>query len=217
MPFDEKKLRSFLCSVPKPAKVVVHTDAESREIVAGSGKTWAAIAHTIVALGDAKLVEAYEKDGTLIRAVRADEDEAKQAAQNTSLGLPTHADPETARITHFANLISRAYEFSTQLAFDKMVDLFTMQNDRMVAIESRLERTESAYRKSMNEQLQDAFAEVAEHPTPGENPLMGMVRAFLEGTAMGGADKHDTLIPPPPPPKNGNGNGHHHNGRGAVP
>src|SRR3569623_2984698 len=104
--FDEKKLRTFLVQTPKPACILVHVDDDTREIVVpATGKTWAHIAQSIVALGEVKCVECYDSAGALIRATRGEEDEKRaQAARNVALGVPTHADPETARLSHFSNL-----------------------------------------------------------------------------------------------------------------
>lgn len=221
MAFDEKKLRTFLVQMPKPARIIVHVDdAEAREIVVpATGKTWAHIAQSIVALGDVRVVECYDAQGALLRATRGEEDEKRaQEVRNVAMGIPTHADPETARLIHFSNLLHRSTEFCVGVAFDKMVRLFEMQNERMVAIETRLERTENAYRKTVEERLRDAFEE-AEALARGEgmpapaNPLMEMAQAFLGGAnAANRPPPHDTIRPEAPPPARAraNGHGHHH-------
>lgn len=216
MNFDEKKLRTFLCSAPKPARILVHVDdAEAREIVVpATGKTWAHIAQSIVALGDVKVVECYDANGALLRATRGEEDDRRaQETKNIALGVPTHADPETARLIHFSNLLFRATEFSINKSFDKMVELYTLQNERMVAIESRLERTEGAYRKTVEERLRDAFEEAeaiarSHENEPPANPLTGMLEAFMHGANARNAP-HDTVIPPPPPARRNGSNGKH--------
>lgn len=216
MNFDEKKLRTFLCSAPKPARILVHVDdAEAREIVVpATGKTWAHIAQSIVALGDVKVVECYDANGALLRATRGEADEKlAQEAKNLALAIPVNADPETARLIHFSNLLYRATEFSINTAFDKMVKLYELQNDRAQAIELRLERAEGAYRKTVEERLRDAFEEAEALARSGEeqppNPLMQMAQAFLGGANAGAP--HDTIRPSPPPPARRNGsNGKHH-------
>lgn len=218
MSFDEKKLRTFLVQTPKPARIIVHVDdAEAREIVVpATGKTWAHIAQSIVALGDVKVVECYDASGGLLRATRGDEDDRiAQQAKNTALGIPTHADPETARLIHFSNLLHRSTEFCVGVAFDKMVRLFEMQNERMVAIETRLERTEGAYRRTMEQQLRDAFddaealARSAAEPAP--NPLTEMAHAFLGGVRTAQPrEPHDTIRPEAPQRARNGSNGKHH-------
>ena len=200
--FDERDVRLFLVHAPKPAKVIVHTAEEVHEIIPGTGKTWTSIAHTIVAL-EANFIEVFAADGTLARALRADDKAPGSAAALPS--LPLNADPETARLMHFANLLFRATEFSTTLAFDKMCDLFERLNERSQAIEQRLERTEAAYRRTLNEQLREAFEAAAEEREgdgpPDENPIMAMARAFFEGADVGGKAKRK----PPGAPNGANG------------
>lgn len=222
--FDEKKLRTFLVQTPKPARIVVHVDDDTREIVVPpTGKTWAHIAQSIVALGDVKCVECYDASNSLLRATRGEEDERRaQEAKNVALGVPTHADPETARLIHFSNLLFRATEFSINKSFDKMVELYTLQNERMVAIEARLERTEGAYRKTVEERLREAFEEAdriardAEASAPPPNPLADLAQAFMGGVAGAQHDASDTLRPPARAVARNGSNGKHHPPPGEV-
>lgn len=180
--FDERELRTFLLKVPKPSKVIVHTEDGPQEL-SSSSKNWRSIAQSIVAMkGEA--VELYDVDGKLLRATRSDEREPGGVGIPVA-PLPLATDPETVRLLHFANLLYRATEFSTTLAFEKMVDLFERVADRSNAIEERLERTEAAYRRSLNEQLREALLEAQQEQQAGApNTLGALIEAFSQGNGL---------------------------------
>lgn len=193
MAFDERELRTFLVYPPKPARVVVQTAEGPQEMTPGTGRTWASMARSIVALSNAEVVELYDEKGKLLRAMRAEAEEKRAPWQPAAVALPPNADPETQRLIHFSNLLYRATEFSVTLAFEKMVDLFERVTDRSDAIEQRLERTEAAYRRTLNEQireaLEDAREQAREQGAAPENPLNEMVSAFLGGAVQGQHDR----------------------------
>lgn len=196
MAFDEKTLRSFLVKQPRPARVLVkNEDGDVHEIAPpdGRGVTWSNVARSIVALSPS-MVEVYDSEGKILRASRGDDDEPN-AEKTPSVGLsPMHTDPETARLTHFANLLFRATEFSTTLAFTKMVELFQLQAERSNALETRLERTEATYRKLMQERIEEAFdqaEEIREQAQAGnQDAAMGLLSAFMGGAANGKAERN---------------------------
>lgn len=201
MAVDEKELRSFLVKMPRPAKVLVKTeDDDVHELLppTGKGSSWANVAHSIAAL-DPTIVECHDAEGKLLRATRCEE---SKLATTEAATLPVmHSDPETARITHFANLLHRAYQFSTEVAFNKMTELYGMNNDRMMALETRLERSEANYRREMQTRLDEAFdradalAEEAERQAkegaPGD-PLTMFAQQFI-------AAQQESQQPPPKP------------------
>lgn len=200
---NEKALRTFLVGQPRPAKILVRVDGDQTHELApaGPGRTWASIAQTIDSL-DPEAVELYDDTGRLVRATKFEETREKAFAGD-GLGVPG-ADSETARLTHFANLLYRATEFSTTLAFTKMVELFERVNDRSAAIEERLERAERAYHRALNEQIQRAFDDAASSAATTVDPEapLGdqMVASLLQGAMMGSAG-----VPPPVPPPVPNG------------
>lgn len=195
---NEKALRTFLVGQPRPAKILVRVDGDQTHELApaGPGRTWASIAQTIDSL-DPEAVELYDDTGRLVRATKFGEEETREKAFADGLGVPG-ADSETARLTHFANLLYRATEFSTTLAFTKMVELFERVNDRSAAIEERLERAERAYHRALNEQIQRAFDDAASSAATTVDPEapLGdqMVASLLQGAMMGSAG-----VPPPVP------------------
>jgi hypothetical protein len=191
---EEKTLRTFLMKQPRPARIVVRTeDDDVQEVTPPSGKggvTWANIASTILALRPSQ-VECYDVDGHVLRATRGDGDDEKPKPGEPTLLATLHSDPETARMTHFANLIFRATEFSTTLAFTKMVELFQIQADRAIALETRLERAEASYRRAMQERVDDAFDAAEEKAQAASeaatDPVSELVRGFVGGATAGKA------------------------------
>lgn len=224
---DEKKFRTFLLEAPRASRIVVRTADDTHEIApaggdhgSSRGHTWAAVARSIIALGP-ECVEIYDTQDKLVRAMRFDDEAETEKQRNLSLGIPLNADPETARFVLFSKLHAEAYRFATETAFSKMVELFERVTERSMAIEARLERTEAAYRRTMNDQLQDAYDEAlalkAEAAAQGRevhandplSRLAALGESFLGG--MQGAQKPRLPNPQPssPTPSNGSPNGAH--------
>jgi len=133
------RIRGFLIQVPKPHAVRVTGEGEPQIIK--PGKSYAKCAESILALG-VDLVEALDAEGNVLRATRLGVSEAQRSdAAPVPEGL--REDPQALLMTHFANLIHRAYEHSSEVAFSKLVDLVEKLGDRSEAIEARLERTEA--------------------------------------------------------------------------
>jgi hypothetical protein len=143
-------IRRFLLRQPRPARLrlTLSTGDVQEMNFAGASKLqaeWSKVAESIAAIGP-ELIEVLTAEGSLARAVRpAAEPSASDSGPDPPKVLSD--DPETARLTHFANLIHRAYEHSTVVAFGKLVELVERIDARSDSIEQRLERTESAYRK----------------------------------------------------------------------
>lgn len=208
MAIDEKELRSTLVKQPQPARILVRTaDGEDHEVAnAGKGgRTWAAVARTIMAL-EPELVQLFDDQGTLLRAVHKDQanvDTPPAAAGATYSASPLHADPETARLVHFANLLADAWRFSTGIAFQKIVELQQQQTDRAIALEQRMERAEAVNRREMKERMEDLYDEaeaMREAAQRGDAAgARSIFESFLEGMMGGQAEAHAT--------KHANGNG----------
>ena len=204
----EKSIRSFLVQTPRPHRIVVKTEDDDVHEVDGSavgkgGATWANVARSIEALSP-KLIEVYDAEGKFLRAKRGEDETPAQ--QSASLGLAAiQTDPETARLTHFANLLFRATEFSTTLAFTKMVELFQLQAERSSALEARLERAEETYRKAIQQRIDEAF-DAAEEQREQAEAIRQAAEAGQQDTAMqllssfmGGANAgREERVPPTP-------------------
>lgn len=180
-----QRIRGWLLQTPKPAMVRVTGDGEPQELK--PGKSYQRLAETIFAL-DPQLLEAYDSAGTLLRATKTDGADANRSdAAAIPAGL--EQDPNALMMTHFANLIHRAYEHSMEVAFVKLVELVERQGDRSDAIEARLERAEAANRRLWNEQLETALehAEANQANASGGNLLDQMAGAFFSGKASAAA------------------------------
>jgi len=195
-------LRRWLMKPPRAAKVRL-TQGDAISEMNPRGRSWAKVADSIHAISP-QLIELLASDGSVIRAIRPGDEECQlsQAAPPPPKVIET--DPETARLTHFANLLHRAYEHSTNVAFAKLVELVERIDDRSTAIETRLERTEGAYRRVMREQVEDAFAraddalELASQDDEPSSGLEQLAATFLQGSQLARKERAE---------KRGSGNG----------
>lgn len=138
---DAAQFRSFLLRAPKPASLKAYVKDEVHEFAVDDGFNFARMAETLDALGCDR-VECYDAEGMLTRA-----EKPRRRPANMSAGMKDllSGDPEAARIAHFADLLHRAYEQSTQLAFEKLVEMFQLQSTQMQQMTQRIERAERAY------------------------------------------------------------------------
>lgn len=181
---NASRLRGFLLQLPKPTMVRVTGDGEPQEL--RPGKSFAKLAETIIALGP-ELIELLDKEGKVIRATRLDSDESRRS-DAAPIPDALKGDPETIRITHFANLIHRAYEHSSEVAFNRLVDLVERMNDRSDSIEQRLERAEARNRQLLQDQVDDAFERAQEQAAAasaeGGDFGQQLVAGFVNGAAQ---------------------------------
>jgi len=182
------KIRGFLLQHPKPSKVRLTGDGEPQEI--RPGKSYIKCAQTIDALGGT-LLECLDADGETTRAMRLDEDPQKlSSAAPIPEGL--QKDPSALMLMHLANIVSRAYEHSTEIAFIKLVELVEKMNDRADGIEMRLERAEAMNRRMLLEQtdreveLAEERAEQAANGESGNDLGSAIVNSFLGGAMTNG-------------------------------
>jgi hypothetical protein len=184
-------IRGFLLQQPKPAAVnVTAGDGEPQPLKLG--RSYAKIAETIEALG-VDLLECYDDKGVLLRAMRVKHD-APAAARSDAPAIPAgiESDPNALMLTHFANLLHRAYQHSTEVAFSKMVEFVGMMGQRSESIEQRLERSEARERRLHQEQVDDAFEraeeeaerKAAEATANSGDLLQQLAGAFMSGQAQ---------------------------------
>lgn len=174
-------IRKFLLVQPRPDVIRLSNGSDSvpTEMRPAKSKSFSKLADSIYAI-QPDLIELLDKDGTVIRAMRPNEEISRSDAAEAPKVLSE--DPETARLTHFANLIHRAYEHSTEIAFVKLVELVERIDARSDAIEARLERAESAHRRALQDQIDDAFDRAEEVAEGGEGQFRDQMMAnFLEG------------------------------------
>jgi hypothetical protein len=179
-------IRGWLMVPPRPKAVRVSSEgSEPQRIDVPEGSAWINIAKSIGAL-QPDLVEALTAEGGTIRAMRPaelgaddDDDEADDGADVVV------QDPESARLIIFARLIASAYEHSTNVAFDKMVQLFEASSRRQESLERSLELTQKILTKTAADQLQQQVDEAAGVTSVGGGTLLEqMLAAFLQGKAQ---------------------------------
>ncbi len=210
-------LRSWLMKRPRPAMLRLHfADEAVQEMARSEGQSWQDMADSIAAM-DPIIVEVLDGDGKLLRAIKPQEEDGSggRVRDNRSVVVPPalQADPETARICFIADLLHRCYQHSTDVAFTKLVDLVDRIDSRSTAIETRLERTERAYQRSLQDQIDDAFERAEEAGEAAAAAAAGgdedfesmMVKSFMGGVRSGRAEKPVTPAPKGKPraPTNG--------------
>ena len=196
------RIRGFLLQLPKPAKIRVSAgDGEPQEIK--PARSYARTAESIEALG-VDLVECLDKDGVVLRALRLSEPEGHRSdAAEIPKGI--EVDPQALMLTHFANLLHRAYEHSTEIDFTRLVELAERLSAHSESIEARLAHTESALRRERDDRLEDAYERAREAIEKGDtnDPLVQQIM----GSFLAGGMRHQ---PPPAPPRT---NGKSSNGK----
>lgn len=196
------QIRNWLICQPRPASIKLSGEGEPRVIVIKSWMSWARTATTVAALNP-DLIEAFDEQGELIRAANATQIEGPEDAVDSNAVVASlytasstkNAQPfdaETARFELFAKLLGEAYErvaeahkFSTQVAFDKMVDLFAAVNRRSESLEKSLDGTHKLLRRAW----QDSLEQAVEQASAGENKedfLGGIAKSFIQGALTGG-------------------------------
>lgn len=194
------RIRGFLIQLPKPVKIrVSSSDGEPQELK--PARSYARTAESIEALG-VDLVECLDKDGVVLRALRlSDVDARRSDAAEVPKGI--EVDPQALMLSHFANLLHRAYEHSTEIAFTRLVELAERLSAHTESIEARLAHTESALRREQTDRIDDAYERAREALEKGDansDPIVQqMMAAFMSGR----------MQPPsaPKPHTNGKANG----------
>lgn len=192
---NERDLRSFLIVGEKPAKVIVTTDEGRQEIgVARNGVSWAQIAKSILSLSPS-LVECFNAQDQLLRAHRFEE-QVKGPEGAFATPALIASDPETMRLTHFANLLAQAYQFSIGKAFDKFVELADKQDARLAQVEARAERSENEQRRLLRDMVRqeleeaDAIRAEAEEAASQNGSPENILAAFAKNAVAGAAVKN---------------------------
>jgi len=175
---DIPELRGWLLRQPRPTTVkVVTLDDQHHEVSIDPGVSWMALAQSIHALSPDR-IEAYDKDGKVLRAVRPLEATAGPEHIGTAapLVLPPGSDPQAVLLLHFADLLAGAYRHSTEVAFERLVGLFEAVNARSESLERSLDTTHKLLRRAYQEQID------AEPPAEKGDLLQEMVQGFVSAT-----------------------------------
>ena len=211
-------IRRYLMIRPRAEVIKLTVSGQVQEMKVARGQSLAKIGESIAAVSP-EVIELFDGQGKLIRAMRPETD-GESTIEQPKPPAVLQSDPETARFTHMAGLLAKAYEHTTNVAFDKMVQLVERFEARCEAIESRLERTEGLYRREREAQLSllqsqamaalrdaedgdgDDDEEISE-----ESMLRQMMAAFMQGRAKAKGEKTKSKT-------NGSSNG---NGAAASP
>ena len=183
-------LRSWLRREPSPASIML----ADLEIAVPDGRSkWAELDATIA--GKAKRgdrVEAYDDDGTLLRAFVWNEGAAEPPAP-TETAAAVVARSEDARLVEFARLIAAASDRGAerhaqayQTAFNTMENLVNLVSNRLVAMETAWQKAMVATAQAQAEAIR------AQQSGDAESPM-----AMLLPMLMGG------MAPKTPTPPNG--------------
>lgn len=178
-------LRNWLIQQPKPVKVrVTDENGEVKEILCAK-RPIVRIAESIVAIGP-DLIECLGPNDELLRAYRSSNEAEFTSTAAPPVPTSLAADPGAAQLGYFASLIHRAYEHSTELAFNKLIELVERMDQRSEAIERRLERAETAYRREQSERIDDLWEraeEVAANGGSKEKILETLLTSMMQGRA----------------------------------
>lgn len=200
---NASRIRGWLLQLPKPTMIRV-TVGDGEPVLLKPGRSFVRTAESVVALSG-ELVECLDGSGVVLRALRLDSPDARRS-DAPEIPEAAKGDPHVAMFMLYANLLHRAYEHSTEVAFTKMVELAEGQRAHTESIEARLERTESALRKNLAEQVEDAFEradELAARAAEGEGDgAAGGLQSMIAQTFLSGAL---SAKPPTAPPTKTNG------------
>lgn len=196
---DPKALRIWCMKRPRPdALHLSFDDGEEKTIPRQEAQSWVEMAQSVSAL-EPLLIEALAKDGSVLRAIKTEDVSAEpRVRDNARVPAPPalHADPETARICYTADLLHRAYQHSTDVAFEKvcsaydaafsrLVEIVEKVNERSDVIERRLERAETAYRNEVQDRIDEAL-DAAAQKAGSSDGLSGLLESFVSGLQLAG-------------------------------
>jgi hypothetical protein len=200
-------IRKFLMRQPRAVVIRLQSGSAITEMRPARTGSLAKLADTIFAVAP-EVIQLFDAEDHLLRAQRTDV-EPDLSTDSPKPPQVLSSDPETARVSHFATLLAKAYEHATNVAFQKLVDLVERIDQRTDALEQRLERTEGAYRKVLYDQLADAQTEAMaalRDAQAGDDTEADMFKAMagqvLQGMARAQAEGRHR---PPAPEKSGNG------------
>jgi hypothetical protein len=202
---NKRQIHKFCMLQPRPKLLRATLDDDSTQelLPPRNGQSWSKLADSIAAVKPI-LLEAFDDDGKLLRAKREDDDD-----DDDQRSTPALLDPETARLTHFANLLAKSYEFSTKIAFAEMAGLVRSWSDYAKSTNERLERVESAHRRMREQQADDALEQASQMmaAAQGMSPAdakTSIMDAFV-GSMMQGMMSKQQPQPQPQPQQPTNG------------
>lgn len=196
---DHAAVRGYLLERPGPT-IIRLTDSEGEITeVRATHRTKSALAQTIVAKSP-DLIECLDEKGGLIRARKAADlslappKKAMASSAEPVIAEALKGDPQAAMLSHFAQLLHRAYEHATETAFSHLVAIVERMEIANASRDARLERVEAAYRREQQARIDDLW-DHAEEKAEGGDAKEAMMSALAQGMFAGGVQ----------PPTNGKG------------
>jgi hypothetical protein len=217
------ELRNFLMRHPRPVAVRVERQdgGEPRTVQVDPRIPWVQLAGYIAELGPT-FVECLDAEGKVLRG--CDFDEMEPTARDTdrppastpvAAALKVPADPQSAQLVLFAQLLADAYRHTTDVAFDRMIDLFEAVNRRGENTEKSLDQANKLLARIAAERAEQ-FAGSADGAAAGEVTVADMMQAFmggqqqaLPGPVRRGPGPANARPAPPPHAAGMNGKGPH--------
>ena len=213
-----RDLRSWLMSAPRPTLVRLQcADGQLHEVECN--QPWARLGETCAAM-DAVTIWAISAQGKTLRVAKvadiAEELEADEAASSSaapSSGAPVMQKDESramlAVLDKFGTLLAGAYQHATSIAFDKMVEVVSLQSQANVAMQRELINPRVEVRRMERDIIDDALEKA---DAAGEGDLLRQfVGSYFAGQAerfaasataavagAGGASKPNGKPPPAP-------------------
>ena len=212
-------VRQFIMRHPRPVAIKVERhDGEAKLIHVDPKVPWTQTASYICEL-EPTFVECLDGEGKVLRGTdfeSLDDGAVDVVGAPASTPIPAPArlplpnDPQSATLVLFAQLIADGYRHSTDVAFDRMLDLFEMVARRGEAVERSLANVHKILeRLTMNRIESLENAENVSHDDPG---LFG---AIVQNFAAGAAQAQQAAPAPrgprpaaPPRPQTVNGTNH---------
>lgn len=192
-----KSLRSWLLLRPRGNRIVLRSGDKTSEIALDAETNFAKLSESIEAI-DPESIEMVAVDGKIIRASKstAFEDGIDDEDPAALLRIRAQSDAETARFQLFSDHLAQAYRFATEIAFERMVDLFAAVNRRSESLEKSLDATHRLLGKAYQQQV-DSVLEAAEAEASGSDPMSNLIGAFVQGAAQSTAEQQAARVAAP--------------------
>jgi hypothetical protein len=180
------RLRQWLLRNPRPNFVRVFSeqfDTPSDIEISGPRPRWADIAADLATM-EPTMVQAMDSKGNILRVERVLDDGTAQAPAvepTAEIQIPQvlSNDPETIRLTHFANLIARCYESAYSGSAKLQSETQSFLLNWASRMEERLDRAEEKRRDAEESLLESKLAETEEDDGGG-------LRSTIESAFFGG-------------------------------
>jgi hypothetical protein len=150
-------------------------------------------------------VECLDGEGKVLRGCDFDDiepgrtdTERPPASTPVAAALKIPADPQSAQLVLFAQLLADAYRHTTDVAFDRMIDLFEAVNRRGENTEKSLDQANKLLARIAQDRAEQ-FAGAADGSAPGELTMGDMMQAFMGGQNQAAAAPPPQRRPGPGP------------------